>query len=300
MLNNVLHEGEYLSFKVIRIISINDESFYVVESPYKTRHMLDAEKYKNYNLFPDSNITCRVDKINCSGKIFLEPLNPYYKEYQEYDFVITSINVVYGRAGQKLSVATLLGENGFFAKMPLKRVDNYYINQKISAVVIQIKQANILVFDKSDTTKQFSKLNDTIDVRVDKIDNENESKYVLSDIKRNLHIVKYENYKSYNLSVGKNIKAKIKGFYYDGSYSLEPEHPYFRENQKQYFVFVKKTRIYKNNTHWHNEIVVKDDKGLQWNVAPYTEDLVDAFENGITLFKIEQIRKGLLIISPIL
>ena len=73
-----LKENGFYVFRVIKRITLPDESrFFVLESPFNTRHLLPAEFYEKYDIMPGKNIRCRVDKINCVGRIFLEPGHPY-------------------------------------------------------------------------------------------------------------------------------------------------------------------------------------------------------------------------------
>jgi hypothetical protein len=50
--------------------------------------LLPVEPYNNYCIGGNSTIECRIDKINCSGKVFLEPRHPVYIEGETYDFIV--------------------------------------------------------------------------------------------------------------------------------------------------------------------------------------------------------------------
>ena len=45
----------------------------------------------NYHLKTGQTINCRIDKINCTGKIFIEPEHPYYKLGEIYEFPLVRI-----------------------------------------------------------------------------------------------------------------------------------------------------------------------------------------------------------------
>jgi len=82
-------EGQMLDFKVIRVIVLNDNNeYFLLESPAGNRYMMRKSYYENYNIKKDSVINCRIDKINCNGKIFLEPKHPVYVSNQKYDFKV--------------------------------------------------------------------------------------------------------------------------------------------------------------------------------------------------------------------
>lgn len=87
-----LIEGHSYTFRVLHEIEMppDNEAWYVLESEYGSRHLLLKEFYKHYRLQPEMNIVCRVDKVNCSGKLFLEPEHPYCKPGDIVPFVLTS------------------------------------------------------------------------------------------------------------------------------------------------------------------------------------------------------------------
>lgn len=75
-----LTEGEVYSFRFVKLVNLSDgEDYMVLEDPYGIRHMIAYSYYRNYNIRPGSSVNCRVDKINCTGRVFLEPEHPHYK-----------------------------------------------------------------------------------------------------------------------------------------------------------------------------------------------------------------------------
>lgn len=75
-----LKEGCCYTFKFIKKVKLEDEKHYLIlEDHFGIRHFIELELYKNYGIENKSEISCLVDKINCTGRIFLEPEHPYYK-----------------------------------------------------------------------------------------------------------------------------------------------------------------------------------------------------------------------------
>ncbi|MFH1119211.1 MAG: hypothetical protein V1775_05265 [Bacteroidota bacterium] len=75
-----LIEGETYVFHFIKIVPLSDKMNYMLmEDPYGIRHLVPFEYYIHYKLVPGSKINCLVDKINCTGRVFLEPEHPRYK-----------------------------------------------------------------------------------------------------------------------------------------------------------------------------------------------------------------------------
>jgi hypothetical protein len=86
-----LEEGLILEFMVQNKVKLQDDlDYYVLEDPNGTRHFIEAGLYSRYNIKTGEQIHCRIDKINCTGRVFLEPLHPYYKEGRLYDFLLLS------------------------------------------------------------------------------------------------------------------------------------------------------------------------------------------------------------------
>lgn len=62
--------------------------YLILEDAQGYRFLQDYTPYASYGLKPDTKITCRVDKINCNGKIFLEPAHPWFEEGEYYEVPI--------------------------------------------------------------------------------------------------------------------------------------------------------------------------------------------------------------------
>ncbi len=87
-----LKEGQVYSFKIKGITALPDgtECFVLID-PNHIKHLLERKHYLNYHFVVGQSIRCRVDKINCNGKIYVEPLHPFYRIGKKYDFPLTRI-----------------------------------------------------------------------------------------------------------------------------------------------------------------------------------------------------------------
>jgi hypothetical protein len=87
-----LEEGKHYQFQVVSQITLQDErSYFILEDPYKIRHLLPSWLYENYKIVTGLSISCKVDKINCTGRVYLEPEHPHYSEGHIYSFNIVRI-----------------------------------------------------------------------------------------------------------------------------------------------------------------------------------------------------------------
>ncbi|NVO18287.1 MAG: hypothetical protein HXX13_01220 [Bacteroidetes bacterium] len=89
----LIDEGSILYFKVMNIVSLQDNrDYYILEDPNGLKHFIDAEAYATYGIKIGSKLKCKVDKINCTGRILLEPEHPIYVDGQTYFFKVISVN----------------------------------------------------------------------------------------------------------------------------------------------------------------------------------------------------------------
>jgi hypothetical protein len=86
-----------LDFRVLNMVKLQDNrDYYILEDPNGIKHFIDAELYANYGIKSGSNLACKVAKINCTGRILLEPNHPIYIEGQTYFFKLISLKVLNG------------------------------------------------------------------------------------------------------------------------------------------------------------------------------------------------------------
>jgi hypothetical protein len=87
-----LEEGLTFSFRVLSIVKLQDErDYYILEDPNGMKHFIDAEAYAYYGFKSGSRIKCLVAKINCTGRILLEPIHPIYVCGLSYFFNLSSV-----------------------------------------------------------------------------------------------------------------------------------------------------------------------------------------------------------------
>jgi len=76
-----IEEGSVLSFRVLNIVKLQDNrDYYILEDLYGVKHFIDAEMYANFGIEIGNQVKCKVAKINCTGRIMLEPVHPIYSK----------------------------------------------------------------------------------------------------------------------------------------------------------------------------------------------------------------------------
>jgi hypothetical protein len=136
-----IEEGKYYLFQVIgRIVLQDEQSYFILEDPFKIRHLLPVRFYKNYGIEAGGSINCKVDKINCTGRVYLEPEHPYYVVGQFYSFPIHHLTNHQDKV--KISiVVTDVFENEISVAYPKDFIIGNIENK--AAVNISCKVANI-------------------------------------------------------------------------------------------------------------------------------------------------------------
>ena len=90
-LNQYLEEGHIYPFLIRKQIELPNGGFaWILEDEQGVKHTLSADYYHDYSFKPGDKIRCKVDKINCTGKIYLEPEHPYYRQGRTYEFDVVS------------------------------------------------------------------------------------------------------------------------------------------------------------------------------------------------------------------
>ncbi len=84
----ILEEGKEYEFYVEKLLTLPDGNYFILIDNWNRKYLLPQQYYTNYPIAVGSNIICNVNKINCNGKIFLEPQHPIYKINDEDIFTL--------------------------------------------------------------------------------------------------------------------------------------------------------------------------------------------------------------------
>lgn len=78
--------GSVWDFAITKILTIGDEEYYIFSDFIGDKYLVPTTFYKDYNFLIGQNVSGWIDKINCSGRIFIEPIHPNYNVGETYDF----------------------------------------------------------------------------------------------------------------------------------------------------------------------------------------------------------------------
>jgi len=229
--NSLLTEGETYLFKVLSKMELgHNETYFVLSDPLGYKMLMPAGFYNHYGFLPGQEIMCRVDKINCNGRMFLEPLNPWYTEGKVFDFKvvcsgrrknIAGINEYYYRlmdvSGQTWQVRRPLA-NGF---------DDF--PDKVNCFIERIKKGKLyLGLHGVDPSPGLLKQGQTYEFVIlsEKVNpDDGFAYYIVEDPNGNRHFLRKKYFINYRFKKGLTFTGRIDGTFGDGLLFIEPKHP---------------------------------------------------------------------------
>lgn len=235
-----LNEGNFYTFLVTgRIILPDNTEQFVLVDPNGIRHLIDAEPYDRYSLLRRKEISCRVDKINCSGKIYLEPEHPVCKIGEIYPFEFAGYKKEKNRAVFKDPL-------GYYTSVPYDTVPNtLHPGENLDCTVLRIKRGRVYIsrsvatenYDEYTVEKNYSF---TITGEVESW--EKYEFYIIKDISNDrIFNLRKKFYRKYGFKTGFEIICTLKQE--ETNYYFEPQHPRYHIGQEYSFDIVKEEDI---------------------------------------------------------
>jgi hypothetical protein len=145
----MLREKETYRFGVLRRITLPDDSeSWVLTLTGEDRYLLSVEYYESYPIVVGETLECRIDKINCSGRIYLEPIHPVYTEGRVIDLVLRSTEACIDRAGNTLHKMVLQGDDGAAHTHLCLFAGGFPPGTKVQAEILQIRKGKLVLVIK--------------------------------------------------------------------------------------------------------------------------------------------------------
>ena len=144
----ILSEGDWFPFKIHNLVQLQDDSwYYVLQDINGLKHFMPAENYESYGFATGTEITCKIDRINCTGRIFLEPKHPNYTEGEIYPFKV--ISFLNSGTEKVLIVKEISGNN---IEVPVYNNTNLDIKNKnmVKCIVKSIKKGRLILDLRND------------------------------------------------------------------------------------------------------------------------------------------------------
>ncbi|MHC1704606.1 MAG: hypothetical protein AB9846_11915 [Tenuifilaceae bacterium] len=284
-------EGAWYYFAIDSIIKIPEKGdHFIIRHDHGRKMLLNCKYYVKYNFQLGQIIHCRVDKVNCTGQVYLEPKHPYYIENNLYNFKIESIK----KNEDNSNTITLkdIFENDL--QIILNEFNEDILEKSINLKVLRIKKGKpilslpeevkpIIEFNKNQLIKL--KLKDVVSLN-------NEDFYNLAVGEKIISRLKVKYYKHYGFDIGSFISCEILGNDTNGLLIIEPKNPWYKIGETYQFVV---SSIEKNLDLDGNSIktaIIYDIKGNKCGVVlddTYKEKLTN---NSAISCKVVGFRKG--------
>jgi len=295
-------EGETHQFKIVGFTEIpgTEESFFILENNFGGKHLLESINYTQYNLEIGKNVNCRIDKINCSGKIYLEPDNPFYNVGEVYDFEFLEIIDQINSVGEKENA--VLVKDIFGIKIACSIPSNLiYDNDKstVKCKVTRIKKGKLFLtipdLDESTNNLQIGNKYCFTVVEIKSIEDKTDY-YILKDEFGKYYSLQKSMYEHYEFKTDQKVECIVTKYNTDGNLKVEPVHPHYIIGKSYSFNFIE---IIKEKDALGNEekvIIVKDIYGIETKVRSSKDSIPNPIPEKIYC-KVDGIRKGKAILS---
>lgn len=236
-----MKEGEWHEFTVGNTLEIpGSEPQLVLIAANGVRYLIPARPYANYAFEPGASIRCKIDKINCSGRIFLEPEHPYYKENSTYNFRFLKKETRRNLLDEKEYGWLLL--DIYNSEVFLKIQPEYFSDNpddKVECRVVRIKKGKLILSHPYAVLPPANLVPGTwLDFSVEDkmIEQERETFYVLRDEKAGRFLLNKKYFSGYGITPGTTIRCKVVKWNSEGRWVIEPEHPVYREGVTFQFI----------------------------------------------------------------
>lgn len=239
-----LEEGSEYLFNIHKRVSLpgNDEDVFILIGPDSKKYLLPGKYYENYDLRIGQNVVCKLDKINCSGQIFLEPEHPKYKIGEEYYFEVSRITSQVNALRKMIHTAWL--KDDYNKEWPCF-IDNSEDvtpgETRLLCEVRKIRKAELFLKCSSlkDSSTGFSRGEVLEFIIKDELYHDKQGYYLIADQHDNQHLLRKDDYSHFGFDKGNTIKATIDIQMPDGSWRIEPINPHYSIGEVYSFDFLR-------------------------------------------------------------
>lgn len=224
-----LEEGRKYLFTPVKVIELpGGEQNLMLSGPDNKKYLLPLKYYENYALTTKSVITCKIDKINCSGKVFLEPEHPVYREGENYDFKVISAKEQQD-GPERIFVTDIFG-NELLVPPGLALHCNEH-TEILNLKIERISKGKIY-FQSGAENENAGDLAEgqLYDFRIDRIvtGEDDEDYYAAVDTSGSEHFLKVRYYAHYGFKTGITFTGKVIRYGSGRRRTIEPENPWYK------------------------------------------------------------------------
>ncbi len=238
----IYKEGQRFQFQITNklVLPGTDEANFILLGPDKKKYLLPEQYYENYHLLVGQTITCTIDKVNCSGKIFLEPDHPYYKIGERYDFLVLRLAEQENFLGRTQLIAWVRDLHGLEWSCPIDKSEDIEPGYSYLACRVERIKKGELILSLPAMTSRFTSLKAGLIYSFKLLDIktfENEEFYVLKDTIGNFHRLPLMHYIQYGFKPGQALEAMVVKYKPNGECLIEPVHPFYKIGESYQFKY---------------------------------------------------------------
>lgn len=226
---------------IIRSIALmpDQNTYFVLEGTDGFRNLLPYSPYQNYGFEIGQEILCQVVKVNCNGKLFLEPRNPHYAKDEYFPFMVLKnidckdcpgiqFHVIRDRLGNEYNIAT----RGTVAKG----------TDTIICKVKQINKGKLILEPERGPVEMVSWPPPGAEIELKVIDFEPMAHginyYILGNTSYHFVFANEQHYSEYNWNNNTHVKCHVFGKPRSRDVDIEPEHPVYKLDETYEFSLV--------------------------------------------------------------
>lgn len=286
--------GQVLIVLVKKEIVLNEERYFVLEDPEtKNVFLMPTRYYVNYPIEIGQRIQVKIDKINCSGEVFVEPQHPYYEEGKAYWFPLRSI--------EKHNDHYLVEVEDIFQHVICVVTDQspYVENNKAKLWVKGLRKGLPILCCHVKEMLHYQKGNwYTFNIIAEKII-EDKSYFLLQGNDGRYFLLPSEWYASYKFEIGQTIRCYVSDIDLAGEPHLEPEHPTYRHQQKIKLAFLSTTFSYLSDiSKKHLVYKLTNEQGdIFYLPVKYAPREINV--NEWKWYQIDKFKKGKILVKPL-
>lgn len=266
-------EGQKFQFTISGRINLpgTGEGNWILTGPGQKKYLLTEKYYTHYQLQTGQRLRCLIDKINCSGKIFLEPDHPFYTVGEKYEFPVLRISEPENFIGKPHFIAWVQDLHGREWPCPVDLPEGIESRlDHLTCRVDQIRKAELTLSVPAMINRFMTlKTGRNYQFKIEDIRTfENKKYYLLKDENGDSHRLPLADYIHYDLKKGDSIEATVVKYNPDGECVIEPVHPYYRIGEPYPFRFVKLEKTFNVLGYMEAIIFVEDIYNQSIKVKP--------------------------------
>ncbi len=284
-----IKEGVVYPFQVSGLIRLPDNTeHFVLVDPNGVKHLLESKFYINYHFEIGQMISCRIDKINCNGKFFIEPFHPFYRIGKQYPF-----RVLRTEDSGKSNDQVVIFEDVFNNEIRLHFhhfSEPFKVGQMLKLKIVRIKKG-LVYLSEPGFDEDFSGMKVGTEYPFEIIDLINlpakRSYFILVSPEGKKYKIRHKYYEKYGFSIGQAITCKL--IKLGKELILEPEHPFYKVCQYYDFEIVGEDLLPKYPFGEKRVWILRNDYGKNVIIPERSKEVL---RTGKINCRIKDIRKG--------